>query len=110
LITLRFSEDLALEDLFCGMQAALSRCLIYEARKRGNGLKEQQRKFRLDISRFSSPKEWQCIETGCLGRWQSPSLEVFKNRVDVALRDTVSGHGGGGLAVRLDDLRGLLQP
>jgi len=26
---------------------------------------------------------------------QSPSLEVFKNRVDVALRDVVSGHGGG---------------
>ena len=28
----------------------------------------------------------------------SPSLEVFKNRVDVALRDVVSGHGGDGLA------------
>jgi len=26
---------------------------------------------------------------------QSPSLEVLKNRVDVALRDVVSGHGGG---------------
>ena len=41
---------------------------------------------------------------------QSPSLEVFKNRVDVALRDVVSGHGGGGLTVGLDDLRGLSQP
>jgi len=30
---------------------------------------------------------------------QSPSLEVFKNCVDVALRYRVSGHGGGGLAV-----------
>jgi len=30
---------------------------------------------------------------------QSPSLEVFKSRVDVALRDVVSGHGGGGLVV-----------
>jgi len=29
-----------------------------------------------------------------------PSLEVFKNHGDVALRDMVSGHGGGGL--RLD--------
>ena len=26
---------------------------------------------------------------------QSPSLEVFRNRVDVALRDMVSWHGGG---------------
>ena len=35
---------------------------------------------------------------------ESPSLEVLKNRVDVALRDMVSGHGGGGLVVGLDDL------
>ena len=27
---------------------------------------------------------------------QSPSMEVFKNGVDVALRDVVSGHGGDG--------------
>lgn len=51
LITLRFSEDLALADLFCGTQAALSQCLIYKARKRGNGLKVQ-RKFRLDIKKM----------------------------------------------------------
>ena len=31
----------------------------------------------------------------------SLSLEVFKNCVDVALRDMVSGHGGDGLEVRL---------
>ena len=41
---------------------------------------------------------------------QSPSLEVFRNRVDVALRDVVSGHGGGGLMVGLGDLSGLFQP
>ena len=29
----------------------------------------------------------------------SPSLEVLKNRGDVALRDVVSGHGGNGLAL-----------
>jgi len=40
---------------------------------------------------------------------QSPSLEVFKNRVDVALRDVVSGHGGGGSTVGMDGLRGLFQ-
>jgi len=28
---------------------------------------------------------------------ESPSLEVLKNRGDVALRDVVSGHGGGEL-------------
>ena len=39
----------------------------------------------------------------------SPSLEVFKKRVDVALRDPVSGHGGDGLVVGLGDLSGLFQ-
>jgi len=32
------------------------------------------------------------------------SLEVLKNHVDVAPRDVVSGHGGNGLEVGLDDL------
>ena len=41
---------------------------------------------------------------------KSLSLEVFKNCGDVTLRDMVSGHGGGGLMVGLDDLSGLLQP
>ena len=41
---------------------------------------------------------------------ESSSLEVFKKRVDVALRDVVSGHGRGGLTVRHDDLSGLFQP
>ena len=41
---------------------------------------------------------------------EAPSLEVFKNRGDVTLKDVVSGHGGGGLIVGLDDLRGLFQP
>ena len=40
---------------------------------------------------------------------ESPSLEAFKNCVDVALRDMVSGHGGDGLLVGLDHLRGLFQ-
>ena len=41
---------------------------------------------------------------------ESLPLEMFKNRVDVALRDVVSGHGGDGLMVGLGDLRGLFQP
>ena len=40
---------------------------------------------------------------------ESPSLEVFQSRVDVAPRDVVSGHGGVGLTVRLRDLRDLFQ-
>jgi len=34
---------------------------------------------------------------------------VFKERVDVTLRDMVSGHGGYGSTVGEDDLRGLFQ-
>jgi len=40
---------------------------------------------------------------------ESLSLEMFKKRVDVALRDVVNGHGGNGLTVGLDDLRDLFQ-
>ena len=39
---------------------------------------------------------------------ESPSLEVFKKCVGVALRAVVSGHGGG--VVGPGDLSGLLQP
>jgi len=35
---------------------------------------------------------------------ESPSLKVLKKRVDVALRDMVSGHAGNVLPVGLDDL------
>ena len=31
--------------------------------------------------------------------WHSLPREVFKKRADVALRDVVSGHGGGGLVL-----------
>ena len=40
---------------------------------------------------------------------ESLSLKVFKSCADVALRDVVSGHGGGGLVVGLGDLCGLFQ-
>jgi len=38
---------------------------------------------------------------------QSLSLQVVKNHVDVALRDVVSGHGGGGLTLEVDYLPSL---
>jgi len=41
---------------------------------------------------------------------EAPSMEVFRKRGGVALRDAVSGHGGGGLAVGSDDLSGLFRP
>ena len=41
---------------------------------------------------------------------ESPSLEVFRSHTDVALRHVVSGYGGDGLTVGLDDLSGLFQP
>lgn len=40
---------------------------------------------------------------------EPPSLVVFQNCGDVALRDVVGGHGGW-IWVGLGDLRGLLQP
>ena len=42
----------------------------------------------------------------CLSASQSPFWGVLKKKVDVALRDVVSGHGGGGLMVGLGHLRG----
>ena len=51
--------------------------------------------------------QWHRLHREVVG---SPSLKVFKNRVDVALRDVVSGHGVGGLVVGLHDLKGLFQP
>ena len=39
----------------------------------------------------------------------SLSLELFKNCVDLALRDMVGGHGGDELVVGRGDLRGLFQ-
>ena len=40
---------------------------------------------------------------------ESPSLGVVKEHGDMAVRDVVSGHGGDGLMVGLDDLGGLFQ-
>ena len=76
--------------------------LCTERWTKGNGLNLHQGRFRLDIRknlfsegvlRHLSRLPWEVGE--------SPSLEVVKNRGDVALRDVVSGHGGGELELDL---------
>jgi len=48
------------------------------------------------LGNIYSPKEQQGTGTAAHRVMESPSLEVFQNHGDVALRDVVSGHGGVG--------------
>jgi len=75
-----------------------------------NGLKWHQGRFRLDIRKHLL-KEWSGFGTGCPGRWWSHHpWRCSKNVYMWHFGTWFSRHGGDGLTVGVDDLRGLFQP
>lgn len=69
----------------------------------GDGLKLQQERFRLDVKKYLLPKrlvgQWDRLSRGMV---ESPSVDVFRNHADVALRD--SGPDGDELGLGILEL------
>ena len=92
-----------------GRQRLKELCLNSFNRMRANGLTLCQGRFRLAVRNNSfsqrAVRQWH----SCPGSGGATVLEVSQSCGDVAPWDMGSGHGGGGLMVGLDDLRGLFQ-
>lgn len=52
-------------------------------------------------------KHWKSLPREAV---ESPDLEIFREHVDVALRDINSGHGGDLFMVGVGDFKGFFQP